>query len=347
MQTLTVVGVEDDFLIVVSEAGERFRIPLSQPLFDAVKRSSSPKPSSARRVSPKDIQAHFRRGLSAQQVADVTGETIDYVSLFEGPVVAEREFIVEQARLIAFGKTTGERDNSGTFGFSVSKRLEELGASQPEWSAWREESGWLVEVTFTDNDVEHRARWAFDPRKQILIPQNDDASVLSQEHPIQGPLIPRLRPVGTTDDHSAGDRFDSEIFEDMPLNDTAPLLEPVPYGRTGPSATPEEDENSTNNTADLLEALRRRRGEREPAPDYDDESSRNAHPSTGNIRLVSDDEVAPVHHLSFPSVTNDEVVDDDVPDAPVPPKPSPRKDRPEMPSWDDIVFGTKSDDDPA
>jgi hypothetical protein len=50
--------------------------------------------------------------------------------------------------------------------------------------------------------------------------------------------------------------------------------------------------------------------------------------------------------LSF-TPDDDEPLDEEVPDQPVPPKPSSRKDRPEMPSWDDIVFGTKSDDDPA
>jgi hypothetical protein len=119
----------------------------------------------------------------------------------------------------------------------------------------------------------------------------------------------------------------------------------VPYGRnTG--TIPAQSDDASNNTADLLEALRRRRGEREPAPEYEDDA-RNAHPSTGSIRIVSDDSPgASVHHLSFSS-EDDEPLDEEVPDQPVPPKPSSRKDRPEMPSWDDIVFGTKSDDDPA
>ncbi len=345
MHTLTVVGVEGEALIVVSDSGERFQIPMTSPLIDAVKKATNAKPSSAKRVSPRDIQAHFRRGLSAQQVADLTGETVEYVALFEGPVVAEREFIVDQAQLITFGKASGERDGSGTFGHAISARLEELGASEPQWSAWKEESGWMVEVLFSENDVEHRALWSFDPRKHILTPLNDDATVLSQEQPIQGPLIPKLRPVTATEEHPEGDRFDTEIFEDMSLHETGPLLEPVPYGRnTG--TIPAQSDDASNNTADLLEALRRRRGEREPAPEYEDDA-RNAHPSTGSIRIVSDDNPgASVHHLSF-TPDDDEPLDEEVPDQPVPPKPSSRKDRPEMPSWDDIVFGTKSDDDPA
>jgi hypothetical protein len=346
MQTLTVVGVEDDFLIVVSDTGDRFRIPLNDALFDAVKRPSAAKPSSAKRVSPKDIQAHFRRGLSAQQVSDLTGETVDYVALFEGPVVAERAFIVEQAQLITFGKPSADRDSAGTFGEAVANRLEDIHATDVSWSAWKEETGWMVEVSFLEGEVEHRARWSFDARKHILVPQNDDATTLSQDEPIQGPLIPKLRPVTATEEHPTGDRFDTEIFEDMSLSETGPLMEPVAYGRSGDTpATPESDaHDDSNNTADLLEALRRRRGEREPAPDFE-EDPRSAHPSTGSIRLVPDEpsEDASVHHLSF----GDATAEDSEESEETPAKPSSRKDRPEMPSWDDIVFGAKSDDDPA
>lgn len=350
MQTLTVVGVEDDYLIVVSDEGERFRIPLTDSLYDAVKRPAGSKVHSAKRVSPKDIQAHFRRGLSAQQVSDLTGETTDYVALFEGPVLAERQFIVDQARLITFGSAQADKDAVGTFGEAVANRLEDIHARDISWSSWKEESGWMVEVSFFEGEVEHRALWSFDARKHILTPQNQDATTLSQDQPIQGPLIPKLRPVSATEEHPEGDRFDTEIFQDMPLNETGPLTEPVAYGRnSGPAATTQSiDEDNSNNTADLLEALRRRRGEREPAPEFE-EDPRSSHPSTGSIRLVHDDEDdqpgASVHHLPFGT---DETVDheetgDDTPS----PKPASRKDRPEMPSWDDIVFGARPDEDPA
>lgn len=346
MRTLQVVGTEDGFVVVVSDTGERFHLPLNQALIDAVKRPSVARASSARRASPRDIQAHIRRGLSAQQVADLTGETVDYVSMFEGPVIAEREFVLEQARMVPMAGKTVDRDGTGSFGAGVRERLSQLAARDVEWSAWKEESGWMVEVSFTENQVEHKAVWSFDPRKLLLTPHNDDAVVLSQAEPIQGPLIPRLRPVAPSEDHTE-DRFDSEIFHDMPLAETGPLLEPVPYGKTAVSPD-DEAPDSLGNTADLLEALRRRRGERDPAPEPD-ESTRAAHPSTGSIRLVSDDNSGPgasVHQLR-PATGEQELVDEEVDDPPAQHKPGSRKGRPEMPSWDDIVFGTKGEDDPA
>ena len=76
MKLLSVVGTEDDHLIVVSEDGERFHIPLSQSLIDAVRKPAASSPS-PRRVSPRDIQAHIRRGLSAAQVQQIDLELIN------------------------------------------------------------------------------------------------------------------------------------------------------------------------------------------------------------------------------------------------------------------------------
>ncbi len=324
MTTLTVVGVENDMLVLVSEDGHRYFVPVNDALRDALRKKSS-SDSVTHRVSPKDIQAHIRRGLTAQQVADLTGEDVSYIEKFEGAVIAERRFIVDQA--LAVPVTTRSGDEM-SFGTSVRERLEEISAAEEQWSAWKEETGWLLELTFQEGEVEHTARWSFHQRKHVLEPLNDDATVLSRHEPMPTTLIPKLSAVAPSP--SEPERFDSEIFEDSDLGETGPLLEPVPYGRS-------EDDGRMADTADLLEVLRRKRGEREPAP-ASDEDSRSAHPATGGIRLVEDDSgdasVTPIGGLS-PD-------DDDDPD-PTPPK----KKRPEMPSWDDIVFGARSDDDPA
>lgn len=324
MTTLTVVGVENDMLVLVSEDGHRYFVPVNDALRDALRKKSS-SDSVTHRVSPKDIQAHIRRGLTAQQVADLTGEDVSYIEKFEGAVIAERRFIVDQA--LAVPVTTRGGDEM-SFGTSVRERLEEISAVKEQWSAWKEETGWLLELTFQEGEVEHTARWSFHQRKHVLEPLNDDATVLSRHEPMPTTLIPKLSAVAPSP--SEPERFDSEIFEDSDLGETGPLLEPVPYGRS-------EDDGRMADTADLLEVLRRKRGEREPAP-ASDEDSRSAHPATGGIRLVEDDSgdasVTPIGGLS---------PDDDDDPEPTPPK----KKRPEMPSWDDIVFGARSDDDPA
>ena len=323
MNNLTVVGVEDGHLVLVSADGERYHVALNEALTNAL-RPQSPKNQSSHTASPKEIQAHIRRGLSAQQVADLTGEDVDYIQKFEGAVVAEREFVVTQALEV----TVQRKDGSETsFGESVASRLEEINGHETSWSAWKEESGWNLELTFLEGDVEHTARWSFEPRKHVLQPLNEDATVLSRHEPMPTTLIPKLSAVESQPDP---DRFDSEIFEASDLGETGPLLEPVPYGRQGDA----DNEGRMADTADLLEVLRKKRGERETIPEHEPEVSKSAHPSTGGIRLVEDDE-------------------DDEPE-PTPPtddtseaSSAPKKNRPQMPSWDDIVFGTRGEDDPA
>jgi hypothetical protein len=329
MTTLQVVGSEDGTLILVSADGERFTVPITESLISAV-RQIPPGPARALRASPKDIQAHIRRGLSAQQVADLTGEDLPYIQKFEGAVVAEREFIVDQALAVTVTTKSGVETS---FGDSVRARLRDIEASEQNWTAWREESGWQIELSFREGEVEHTARWEFDAKKHILKPANDDAAVLSRHEPMPATLIPKLSAVPET---AGPDRFDSEIFETSDLGETGPMLEPVPYGRQSDSG-----DNKLADTADLLEVLRRKRGERESVPEP--EESRHAHPATGGIHILDDD-----HEASVTPIGGSEGSDDDDPDPDDDPTPkTPRKDRPTMPSWDDIVFGARGDDDPA
>ena len=110
-----------------------------------------------------------------------------------------------------------------------------------------------------------------------------------------------------------------------------------------------------NQTADLLEALRKRRGERESAhsPDEDRESARAAHPSTGSIRIVDiplDDppeETAPPVDRPASGQTEPAEHSETENAAPEARKTAGRRGRAAMPSWDEIVFGARPDDDPA
>lgn len=321
MNNLTVVGVEAGQLVLVSADGVRYHVALGETLTNAL-RPQKLTTKSSHQTSPKEIQAQIRRGLTSQQVADLTGESLEYIRKFEGAVIAEREFMVRQAMAV----TVQRKDGSELpFGESVLLRLDEINGSETAWSAWKEISGWRVELSFEEGTVAHAARWSFDPRKHVVHPLNDDAAVLSRHEPMPTTLIPRLSAVEPA---PAPERFDSEIFESSGLGETGPLLEPVPYGRQPGS----EDSGRMADTADLLEVLRKKRGEREGAPEQEPEGSRNAHPSTGGIYLVEnddDDDDEPPENSSSETRT------------------SPKKNRPGMPSWDDIVFGARGDDDPA
>jgi hypothetical protein len=328
MQDLRIIGVENGALVVATDDGTRFRLPIDEALH-AKLRQSIPDSGAARKLAPKDIQAHIRSGMSAQDVASITGVPLDYIQRFEGPVIAEREFVVQSA-LDVHVQTAADTDpmrQGMTFGQAIRERLHDLGGSHERWASWKETSnGWIVKLSFTANQIDHDARWQFDPKKHTLAPLNNEAITLSQQGEAAGSLMPRLRAVGGESPTIDSSRFDSGAFalDDLRGDDSVESPAPVAIGR----AADEDEPAHGNQTADLLEALRRRRGEREAAS-FDDEESRSSHPSTGSIRIVD----VPIDQPQSPQRSTS-------------PQPSVRKKgRAAMPSWDEIVFGARPDDD--
>ena len=330
MQDLRVIGVESGALLVASDDGTRYRIPIDEMLQSRLRQTVTD-PGVGPKLSPREIQAHIRSGMSAQDVASITGASLEYIQRFEGPVIAEREFVVQSALDVPV-RMAGDTDplsQGKTFGTAIRERLHELGAVGERWASWKEQSsGWIVKLSFTASQIDHDARWQFDPKKHSLLPLNNEAISLSQGE-AAGPLMPRLRAVDPTA-HADASRFDSGAFAIDPADSPvpAPIAKPIPIGRH------EEEPVQGNQTADLLEALRRRRGERESAS-FDEDDARAAHPSTGTIRVID----VPMPDAEEPSA----------PAAPRSTQPQPRvkKGRAAMPSWDEIVFGARPDEDPA
>jgi len=369
MQELKVIGVENGALLAASEDGARFRIEIDEVLQSRI-RQAQPEQHTGPRISPREVQAHIRSGLSAEDVAEVTGASVDYIRRFEGPVLAEREHVITSALAVPVHvpaeKDAG--DDPASFGTVVRERLAKLGAHGERWASWKdEERGWIVKLEFTAESIDHDARWGFEPRTHVLSPQNSEAMTLSQHGELKGGLIPRLRAVGPDSEDS---RFDSGAFTfDEPEdddNDTAPQLEVLPYARTtaavsSPAVTraaikrADEPAQSTGETADLLEALRRRRGEREAATG---EQERLPQPAAHHTVARPEPKPAPVAHAPAPVA----------PEAHAPASEDPpgsaaralwggksatgpvargKKGRASMPSWDEIVFGARTDDDLA
>ncbi|MEQ1734859.1 MAG: septation protein SepH [Rhodoglobus sp.] len=327
MQDLQVIGVENGALVVASDDGTRFRLPIDDALQSKV-RHSIPETGEGRKLAPKDIQAHIRSGMSAQDVASITGTPLDYIQRFEGPVIAEREFVVTSALGVAV-HTAADTDplkQGKSFGSAIRERLHDLSGTNERWASWKDATtGWVVKLSFTANQIDHDARWQFDPKKHTLSPLNSEAITLSQQGEAAGVLMPRLRAVApeTAVDSS---RFDSGAFARDELGSVEDAPAPAAISRV----VIEDAPVPTNQTADLLDALRRRRGEREAASFGDaafgDADSRSSHPSTGSIRLVEDDELD--EQVSRQTV----------------PQPSKKRGRAAMPSWDEIVFGARPDD---
>lgn len=343
MEQLRVIGTEDGVLVVTADSGQRYSLVVDDVLRAELRRARKEReePSRGPRPSPREIQAQIRAGLSAREVAEVLGATLEDVARFEPPVLAEREFIVGQALAVpVLLGSDFDGDAQTSFGDAVRAKLAEAGATDEQWTSWKEESGWVVKLGFVAGEVERDARWSFEPRRSSLSPLNTDATQLSRQGSLPEGLIPRLRALdtpGIKDDS----RFDSGAF--------GPRHEIPEHPAATPSATsastsavqdaaikraPDAPVTSAE-TADLLEALRRRRGQRVGAP-TEDTAVEQPRPSAP-VALF--DAVEPGYDEPVaPEPASNDASREGSADA------ARRKGRTSMPSWDEIVFGARTDE---
>lgn len=361
MEQLTVIGTEDDAIVLATESGERFELAIDDVLRAEIRKARLARDSESRaaRPSPREIQSHIRAGLSAAEVAELLGARVEDIVRFEGPVLAEREHIVGQA--LAVPVLMGgdlEHDVLPTFGLAIRGKLAEAGASSERWTSWKEQAGWIVKLEFTASDIDHDARWSFDPRRSTLAPLNADATQLSRQGSLPEGLIPRLRAL----DHSPlkdESRFDSGAFGPRRVPDPEPQVgaaeptadldahEPAPpvtaaVQNAAIKRAPDASVTSSE-TADLLEALRRRRGQREPLPGLDADTARaGAMRSPSPVALF--DALEPGYDESPRDIEPTEAHEPGVVEEQRAEASARRKGRTSMPSWDEIVFGARGDE---
>ncbi|GAA3772241.1 hypothetical protein GCM10022240_25380 [Microbacterium kribbense] len=337
MEQLRVIGSEDDALVLATESGQRFTLAVDGVLRAELKRSHRQHEPERRgpRPSPRDIQARIRAGLSAAEVAEALDVSLEDVARYESPVLAEREHIVDQALAVPVLLAGDLDDATPTFGGAVRTKLTEAGASGERWTSWKEDAGWVLKLEFTAADVDHDARWSFDPRRSTLSPLNADATALSRQGSLPDGLIPRLRALETAP------AKDDSSFEGSAFGPRRMIAEAEAAASPASAAAQDaaikrapEQSHTTSETADLLEALRRRRGQRAPLPTFEDEPQ-PAQP----VALF--DALEPGYEVDSPAA--DEPADDDRAPASASGD-GRRKGRPAMPSWDEIVFGARTED---
>ncbi len=345
MEELTIIEVTRDGFVAVSRDGQRFSIPLDGPL--RAQLSVSPASTAPSPVSPKEIQALLRSGLSVEEVAARTGSSAEHIARFESPIAAELSFVLERALAVPVASNGGE----STFGAEINARLIEQGGSVIRWQAYRIDDAWVVGARCLVGSAEEDATWSFDPRKMTLVPSNAVAIRISSAESADATLFPPLRVMPP----QTAARFDSGEFEPIPSAQSAPV-EPTENvtATTAAGAQPtasividvESAVTLTEPAApiDLVDEIERRRGDRRDAI--------ASHPSTGSIPIITPDmlEVPDDSPLAPDDVPETQVsagadVPAATPDVFVDPTPSrSRRQRAAMPTWDEIVFGTRPDD---
>ncbi|MEU6550970.1 septation protein SepH [Streptomyces sp. NPDC046915] len=205
MPELRVVAVSNDGTRLVLKAADstEYTLPIDERLRAAV-RGDRPRLGQIEievesHLRPRDIQARIRAGATAEEVAQLAGIPVDRVRRFEGPVLAERAFMAERAR-----KTPVRRpgENSGPLlGEAVQERLLLRGAEKDtvQWDSWRRDDGtWEVLLVYLVASEPHSASWTYDPPRRLVQAVDDEARSLIGESDDLGspepsfPFVPRI-----------------------------------------------------------------------------------------------------------------------------------------------------------
>jgi hypothetical protein len=314
MKDIRFLGSDGEFLLLEDADGQRFRLLLDESIRRAI-RSESAQMLDQPKLTPREIQEEIRVGRSIEEIVQASGAPVDYVMKFAQPVLDELNHAVLNALTVRL-EVPGDRFTNPTtreFGEIIKSRLAASGAGIEKWSAMKApEHGFYIYCEFELDGSQKKATWIYDPKRLALIPENETAISLSSGDKLAAPAT-RLRPVQTA------------ATEFVPsLADTVEIV------REQPPVTPVESSSSSqlSDTADLLEALRKKRNEREQTEEESD-----------------------VPHTDFLSVVPDieepeEIIEAVQPDPMTSTEgtPPPKKGRASIPSWDEIVFGTKTED---
>ena len=347
MGELELVGLHEDgeHLVLVAPDGARFRLRIDEPLRAAVRRDRPQleqlRAESAGTLSPREIQARIRAGATTQEVADDAGLPVERVRRYEGPVLAEREHIAEQARGTRVGRDVG----APTLGDLVTDRLAARGVDLASlaWDAARDASGpWVVLARFAVGDVEHEARWTFDPAKRTVVADEDEARWLSETEIADEPVSrrhlaavrdvvfdfqgdgPTLRHAGRRRGGRAG-RADAGPAARRPRPCSTTCAAAAASGRRSSWATrtttPRSSRASARSTRSTSAGSTRRCPGRTPR-------TRQATRPSSIPRRPPSRSPSPRPPPRPPSTTTPE-------------RPRGRRGRAKVPSWDEIVFGAK------
>jgi DUF3071 family protein len=188
MQELRFVAVSEDgsyAVLAIPGRSGRFMLPIDDRLRAVAKgqfsRLAQYEIEVENPLRPKEIQARIRAGETVEEIADAAGIPVERVRWFEGPVLAERGYVAEQAQSASV-RRQGESTPGPRLGEIVGERLTELGAD-PEDAQWDSrkhgDGSWQVQLAFRAGGRLHIAEWLFDPRRRHVAPADDNAARLS------------------------------------------------------------------------------------------------------------------------------------------------------------------------
>jgi hypothetical protein len=198
LRVMAVTG-DGDRLVLRAPDGQEFFVAIDDRLRAAVRgdraRLGQIEIELDSQLRPRDIQARIRSGQTAEQVADAAGIPLERVRRFEGPVLAERAFMAERAQntqVRRAGETHGPK-----LGDVVRERLSQRDPDRDsaQWDSWRKDDGiWTVRLAFRIGGLPYEASWSFDPPRRLVTAVDDEARLLSSDVVAENafPFTPRV-----------------------------------------------------------------------------------------------------------------------------------------------------------
>lgn len=316
-------------------------------------------------LTPREIQTRIRGGASVAEVALSAGVTADEIEGFAAPVLAEREFVAGMAQSHPV-RRGGETIAHHTLASVVSDRLvaRQVDADSVTWDSWKLEGRrWAVRAEYGAAGIHHDARFIYDQAGRFSVADNDDARWLLGLHSVAATAAAR-NPRG-------------EAEPTIGLNDDLALVRVVQPGPVYEDTQPldvfddaESDSDDAYSEAELAEVDGLYDIVASTSSQIDvlyemltgfDEDSVQIY--AGLVRPAAEQPATPVLNEAPAAVEHDpateleprpeagpfaEALEPEQPslvDEPEPsgePKPAPkgRRKRAQVPSWDEIVFGS-------
>ncbi len=194
MTELRLDGKTEDgsHLSLVDTDGNNYSLRISDTLRATVNQprlSSVPAMDAVETISVKEIQRRLRAGDSFEQIAREGQTTVDKVERFSGPIMQEREYILENARNLIMRKDIHRVDL--TFRDVVLAKLAARGVDTDEvsWNTWRQPDGtWHIELHYPNRDGNGIATWNFDLSRRALDASDDNGAwLIDEDAPVRAP----------------------------------------------------------------------------------------------------------------------------------------------------------------
>ncbi|MHB8341178.1 MAG: septation protein SepH [Mycobacteriales bacterium] len=148
-------------------------------------------------VSPKEIQARLRAGASPEEVARDTGVPLVRVQRYAGPVLSEREQVLDRVRAAVLTRPRRGR-SARPLGESVAANLAGTAHVRQEtqaWSAYRRQDGqWVARLDVVVRGRARRAEWSFDAVAREVVALDPQAAGLGFVESRSAAAAPTARP---------------------------------------------------------------------------------------------------------------------------------------------------------